>query len=352
MDDLVLSLAIRCLTAEDAFAASCVSREWRATLAAERYNGDLWKQVCCNSYPCVAVNVPNDSSMDVRSLVLGLWRGEKTSTPIKRKTVYTPTLGLEDIFAVVELYKKTRVADGKKRKHSAYSWICPISCPNLICKEMGVQDENLVWKAPNPLSSAEGTAEFQDAQELTPFSFAFRTIAVCDPSSQYLDYDRVFRVNVTLFRRDNMKSVRVLYDATLDEWDSDSMDDECLYNEDHQNISFATSDAGKTARSMMYGAGFTNVAATASITLSPKIPASGSDEEPEWLVNCRHSRQQVQPYIPRGADRAALKNISGFDFVLKSLGVSLRLVMKDCTRRQYFGDENDLMVALEGLCWE
>lgn len=315
----------------------------------ERDNGDLWKQVCRNSYPHVAANLPNN--MDHRLLVLGLWCGEKTSTPAARKTVYTPTLGLDDVFAVVELYKKAHVSANKKRKNAVYSWMLPISFPSLTHKEMGDKEEKLVWKAPNPFSSAEQKHEEVQTSRKTPFAFAFQKIAGCDLSRRDFDGDSVFRVSVTLFRRDNKKSVRVLDEVNVMGWDSEYAGNFAQYLYCYgEYLAFAPSDAGNTARSMMYGSGLTDLEATATITFSPNLPVAGSDEEPEWLTNCRRDIGEGFMYFPNHEEQVALSRISDFEFELRSieLGVNVR----KGGFGSHFENENDLMVALEGLCWE
>lgn len=88
--------------------------------------GDLWKQVCSNSYPIMFANFGNEEKdeMDYRRLTLGLWRGRE----YKDKTLtYIPRLRPEQIFCVVDLYRKIQVSNGKRRKDMTGSWVCPLS---------------------------------------------------------------------------------------------------------------------------------------------------------------------------------------------------------------------------------
>ena len=106
MNDLVLTLSIRWLEAKDAFSASCVSFEWQNWLTGDRDHGELWKQIFVNSFPLLADTTGSNDGEDVdyRLLTLGLWDGVTPMTA-EEATRLTPTLGPNDFFAVVELYR-------------------------------------------------------------------------------------------------------------------------------------------------------------------------------------------------------------------------------------------------------
>lgn len=126
MDSFVLTLAIRWLPAVDALAAVCVSREWREILASERQGGDLWKQVCRNTNPFVVESLMKQSShINFRAMALGFGR----DIPTLPRRLAPATLRSEDLFAVVDLYRRAKVANGKRRKVIEASWVCPVVFP-------------------------------------------------------------------------------------------------------------------------------------------------------------------------------------------------------------------------------
>jgi len=359
MDDFVLNLVIRWLADADVFAASCVSSEWQQALSAERDNGDLWKQVCKNSYPQVFANLENDDGIDYRRFTLGLWRGVIPQEPAD--ITYTPTLRLEQVFAVVELYQKPTVDGGnKRRKNVIDSWVIPITFPLFIDKEIHEHDRKVVLKGPNPYSASERDSEQAQAWRgrigtswwiTIPSNYAAHRAMGGDYTEGYRSSspDKVLRVTATLFRRDNMKSVRVFDEAVLADRDPDGEFENCLSFGNSQPLS--STNAGKTTRSMLFDGAFSQLCADLFLTLVPVYPPPASEEEPRWLANCRQALRQGRSYRPDATDWTALSSVSHFEFEIKQIRVTFEKVQPDEEQFQ-FENENEMMVAVEGLCWE
>ena len=88
-----------------------------------------------------------------------------------------------------------------------------------------------------------------------------------------------------------------------------------------------------------------------AIYLAPLLPAPGSDEESEWLVNSRQAVADRRTYIPDQDDMAALSKIRHFEFGLNQVNIRFWLSGGSGVSDQ-FENEEDLIVLLEGLCWE
>ena len=82
------------------------------------------------------------------------------------------------------------------------------------------------------------------------------------------------------------------------------------------------------------------------------LPPPGSQEEPDWL---RNLRRDGEDFTPNSQDQEALSSIPYFSFALEQLEFGFN------ARRRYVEDEewgldfdsqDDLMIAMEGLCWE
>lgn len=347
MHDFVLTSAICWLSAKDAFAASCVSSEWRATLAGDRDNGELWKQVCSNSHPHLVENF----SENFRLLALGLW---KSIQPTKNKPdeAFTPTLGPDDFFAVVELYRETRIQGGNtNRKETIASWKCPVGrASSILCSPTFGENgtEPTVVTGPNPFAEEN---QYSDRFYITPFNVA----AMRAVSSM--------TVSVTLFRRQDLKSTTLYCNAKLEDEDTYSDPERSFVqfacaSEEYNNISYELlspeTDTGKQAMALMSYHGWSreNIELNFKMSLVPKIPAAGSDEEPAWLVNCRRpfADEGIYQglYEPSDEDRASLANISHFEFKVAAFTVKLRGENID----EFHTNEDFLMVFVEGLRWK
>lgn len=98
-------------------------------------------------------------------------------------------------------------------------------------------------------------------------------------------HNKCRRLNVTLFCRDDMKSVQIFEEATCSDIDSSPSGDSHTIFFYGKNLAFSSSETGKMPRSMIYGlgmsgAGFDRLSFQASISISAKLPVSGSEEEP------------------------------------------------------------------------
>jgi len=361
MDDFLLTLAIRWLSAEDAFSASCVSSQWRTALAGNQDNGDLWKQVFQNSNPSMTFQLQGHAEMNYRLLALGLWGGRQPRVQATTALTYTPTLALNDIFAVVEIYQTQRIEGGnEKTKNTLASWVLPISCPSFIKKDFSYNDEKLTLKGPNPYSlfmrDSEEVQEWQesnnDFREMTPQAFAVHSLMGKVGLSAFDRLDRVIRIDTTLFRRDNMKSVRLLKDAQPFDWESSDIV-EAITWDCGEWLKFAPNDEGKTAGSMMYNGGYLRFCVgTCWMDVASNLPPAGSYKEPAWLANCRQAFNDGVVYHPDESDQAALSKITHFEFEAKSVEIDLCRDKVAESEYDQVKNENEMLVALEGLRWE
>jgi hypothetical protein len=89
-------------------------------LAANRNNGNFWKQICLNSGPS---NVPND----YQSLTMGLRLRDSKEPPGPQEQTYTPTTRPEDCFAVVDVYKHHQEENSKRCKHKIKALVYPVN---------------------------------------------------------------------------------------------------------------------------------------------------------------------------------------------------------------------------------
>jgi hypothetical protein len=356
MNDLVLTLAICWLEAEDAFAAACVSVDWGAALSGDRDNVDMWKQVNRNSFPLLARRVHNDSEMNHRLLALGMWGGKVTTK--KRTTIYTPTLRPEQVFAVVDLYRMQTVpGNSKRQKDMIASWVCPLSSNKRFIDMNFTGDdddknEKIMLKGPNPYSFAgRDSREVQNWMRnhpgTVPHMFTAADTFQVDKYCEDTHNESALRVNVTLFRRDTMQSIRILENYTYIDGDGSDTDTEVsysMYGKDVQ-VKLGVDNAGNVSRAMLYETGFSHVTTYAKVCLSSKLPLPGSDEEPRWLANVRHRHALA------GDDIEALASIPHFEFQVAGFYISL-LKSKDIDQHWSITNPNEMMVLLEGLHWE
>mmetsp|Transcript_19410 Transcript_19410/g.35147 ORF Transcript_19410/g.35147 Transcript_19410/m.35147 type:complete len:95 (+) Transcript_19410:924-1208(+) len=91
----------------------------------------------------------------------------------------------------------------------------------------------------------------------------------------------------------------------------------------------------------------------AFIKLAPvNLPARDAGDEPLWL---KHSRQAVlrrRIYQPNEEDFASLANTDYFHFYLKEFYIRILTDSEWGDEVYEFENQNEYMVALEGLCWE
>ena len=123
-----MKLAICRLGAADAFAASCVSKEWHHALSAEQDHVGMWKQVCRNSFPLATKKLEHDQSMDFRRLAMGLRWSEKPGAA-RAQPKAPATMRPNQVFAVVDIYRTHQDSNGKRRKEMVSSSICLFKFP-------------------------------------------------------------------------------------------------------------------------------------------------------------------------------------------------------------------------------
>jgi hypothetical protein len=212
MDRLVLTLAIRWLEASDAFSASCVCREWQASLSGDRDGGDVWKQVLKNTHPLFHAQV-----RDYRRLALGFGR---TIAPAPPELTFSPSIRFEDLFAVVDLYR-TREVGNRRRRVIEASWTCPVTPQGI---KMSNDSKRTFVKGLNPYSvlfvEDGGSPEKRQVWKmkfLPPLPQFYARDDVTGLGRRPWFGGRV-QARVTLFRRDNMKSV-CLMDQFIGDYD-------------------------------------------------------------------------------------------------------------------------------------
>lgn len=396
MNDLALSFVARWLTAKDAFAASCVSHRWQAVLSEARDNGDLWKEIFANSHPQLAKNfiLEEANHYHYRRVVLGLWEGikPKKANPYDLN-LYQPTLRPHDIFAVVEIYRFNHSDGGnKRRKEVIASFQNPILCPSIVEKQFTDADTTVTLQGVNPYSQEEQNTEnakfWKQRADEVPFDYAVqdvlgRSVIPTKRGAFGNDYynayndDKELMTSVTLFRRDNMKSVRVLdndkfwysldddyWQNETEEWNETGYKDGSFYHglisknsfnvQDPPDLAIDT-DAGKSAFVLLRDYYSDCLDFRASLVLSPRLPDSGSADEPAWLRNCRQARERGETYVPSDEDKAVLAATPHFELEVESFELGLFMCKESVVRgdveKSYVDDEDEMMLFLEALRW-
>jgi hypothetical protein len=335
-----------------------VSQEWYRVLSANVDDGDFWKQICQNSGPS---DIPNlESSADYRRLAMGL-RLRENAPPAPREQTYTPITRPENYFAVVDIFKRHDEENGKRRKEMITSLVCHVNDMEI---EVTIAEVEPALQGPNPFAAGltmeesgevhawrERVSSVEDIVDIsTPFACASWIASGHSWDSYRLDSGQI-RVDVTLFRRDNAKSVCLLHDVALD-GSLDYTEETKIICTGPKAVKFAATDSGKTARSLLNERNVVEVSVEAELHLVPMLPSSTSNNEPMWLRNCREAISQEFRYEPNESDKAVLSKISHFDFGVKKLTVVWRLEDPHTDDFYEFKSQDEVLVVLEGLCWE
>jgi hypothetical protein len=268
---------------------------------------------------------------------------------------------------------QTVQGNNKKRKGMIASWACPISSNDKfidmkLAGDDDADDDKIVLKGPNPYSLAKRDSEEvqqwietrQFFLETTiPHMFAANTFLECDGSSLSARSESALRVDVTLFRRDTMQSVRILENSMFSNegglYELSVTDTEFSYelNGEIGEVKFGVNNAGNVARIMMYESRvFSDLNVKARFTLSSKLPAPGSNDEPAWLANCRQQFLEDESYRPVPNDLEALASIAHFEFQVTGFYILLaRWKEQEGSWLTKFKSPNELMILLEGLRW-
>lgn len=362
MNDLVLTLAIRWLPAVDAFAASCVSHEWQDALASDRDNGELWKQVCKNSNPLVTAKV-QQQGVDFCRLALGLMDPDARSIQPKssiQSTLAQATLRPEDIFAVIDLYRKNRLGADRMRfqREIMASWVCPVSNDGTIEANNINEQDKVILKGENPYADSirdsdevEAWQERATGRETMPQFFAAWDLF---GASWFGGFYPVFGVRVTLFRRPDFKSVCVM-DEIQWKWSETrprvTSQYKIKFKSNKSLLKFADGEAGRDAKAMMYDLDFSVLELNGHLTAETNMASPGSDEEAPWLAKCRRAVARGGAYRPDRDDQIALSGVSHFEFKV-ALKLMFQLHSHIDDRTFDFPWNENVMVALEGLRWK
>lgn len=342
MDDFILTLAIRWLAAVDACSASCVSREWHSALSSERQGGDVWKQVCHNTNRFVVQAMENQHNVDYRLLAIGLGRSFPTLLPSLRP----PQLDISQLFAVVDLYRHKKLENGKRQRVIEASWVCPIqwkgdeesfvTATNIGFDSQDDSSNQSIITGANPYAAqhvnCKHVQEWRSAtsrySQKSPLHYAAYDILGTSlvPSKSQL------RSKVTLFRRDNMKSVCVL-DEDINDCATGGDEDPAeevvrFYYHNRESLRFANNEAGQNARLLGRKRIFTKLTLDGEFYLKAILPEPDSEEEYEWLANSRHAVRTLEEdelYCPDAKDEAELRKIESFQYEVKRFSFAFRV---------------------------
>jgi hypothetical protein len=369
MDNFILKLAIRWLPASDALAACCVSREWQRNFSAESDNGDVWKQVCLNTNPYAveAILKQNDPEMNYRRLAVSFGRGMPTGPP----HLSPPTMSLDQVFAVVELYRRSDSENGAKRRRVIEaSWVCPIEFSDSSTHNMKMPptDRKMVVHGANPYSvkhrNTGRVKEWETSRTLhsqkSPLHFAAYDAVGLDLEGKNIP-SRALRAKVTLFRRDTMQSVCIMDEDSMDcatGGDSDPAEEVVRFHfHSKSSLKFANNEAGENARALAEHRIFSRFCLNGEFYLKATLPEPDSDEEDVWLANSRNvaraTHVEDQVYTPSAQERASLSCIPSFEYEVKRFNFTFR-VSTDMPFDFWdeFDIEEDMVIAIEGLRWQ
>ncbi len=355
MNDLVLTLAIRWLTTVDALAAVCVNKRWCHVLSIA--NDDevsiLWKQVFGNSHPLLEKEAPQDANF--RALCTSLFKNEVPEPTVK---IFRATLRPDQVFAIFELYRNKREANGKRRVIIEASWKCP------LIKEGGIywfETPLTVMRGANPYSEAnqnnekarewkmrcqngETNADDRFQLKLTPYDFALLDV-LGSREARIASGENLF-AKLTIFRRDTMQFVCVVNHAIEEDMRHFTSRNRYTYRSHFQgqgSLTFADNDLGNKAIAMLHNRQVRRIELRRCSMLHSTVllPRRNADDVPPWLANCYRSLHADQTFRPSQEDEQALSRIPYFNFNV-SLNFEIRRIQQ----------ENEIMVLLEGLCWK
>jgi len=317
----------------------------------------MWKQVCQNTNLRLVEELPQTAHY--RNLALRLFQNTYPRPPVK---TYIPTLTPEQVFCVIELYR--RVGDGTKRRVVTEAlWVSPLTFPI-----PAMTNHSVTMQGANPYSKdgqdCEKVQEWKNGNDyfcLTPFDFALLDIKGSSKARSSNNNNNL-HAKVTLFRRDTMESVCVL-DQTVDE-QLDSEDEHRInctsgtgkYDAPFcDSVVFANNEFGRKAESMLYNRNdFYTIKPQGQFVTQVMLPGL-EGLIPTWLLHCNQARINDRKYVPTQDDLSALSRIPHFDI---NVGFRFDFVV---TTHQFgegtYGSQdieslNEMMVIIEGLCWK
>lgn len=128
-----------------------------------------------------------------------------------------------------------------------------------------------------------------------------------------------------------------------------------FYYHSKETLRFANDKAGQNARLLAKKRVFSRFSLDGEFYLKATLPDPGSDEESVWLANSRHAVRTSTEHVykPNAKDQAALLPIPSFQYEVKKFGLTFR-VSTDMPADFWdeFDCQDDMMIALEGLCWQ
>jgi hypothetical protein len=210
MDTFILSLAVTYLQAKDVFSVAQVSKSWNEFLQMES-SKNLWQSVWRNTYPSIASCI-GDTEEDLEKFMREIRKRQMVfddDVPLRLHT--RPTLKLEDVVCIIELYKQ--FPGSRKRKHLGFLASSNLDgCALYHSKESSsgimLKGANLYYENP--------------PDEPTPlFQYAYRdALGLSQPGARrYCGTVQNVNYRVVIFRRDNKKSVCLMDRGILEEGD-------------------------------------------------------------------------------------------------------------------------------------
>jgi len=308
--------------------------------------------------------IKQNALVDFRLLALGFGR----SIPMSPRILSPPTIGLKDLFCVVDLYRQANVANSKRRRIIEASWVCPIEYPGLGTTNIRMTGTKPMFiHGANPYSfqkrNSEQVQEWQTSKarhsQKTPLHFAAYDVVGVNFSGENVP-SKALRAKVTLFRKDNMKSVCVMDEDIVDcatGGDQDPAEEVVrFYYHSKDTLQFNNDQTGQNARLLAKKRVFTRFSLDSEFYLKARLPEPGSDEEFVWLANSRHAVRTMsedQVYKPDAKDQVALLSIPSFEYEVKRFSFVFR-VSTDMPFDFWdeFDCQDDMLIALEGLCWQ
>lgn len=143
---------------------------------------------------------------------------------------------------------------------------------------------------------------------------------------------------MTLFRKDDMKSVCIMDEDIVDCATGGDVDpaEEVVrfYYHTRDTIRFANNEKGLNAHLLAKKRAFTRLSLDGEFILKATLPEPGSDGEQPWLANSRHAVRTMgesELYHPTLRDQAALLNISSFQYEVKRFAFVFRVSTGKCS---------------------
>lgn len=394
---------------EDVARASMVCKTWRDSLLKpavpppsndeEKADGvdvnskAVWKQVVTNSNPNVMQAILRQASsgggekeeeqVDFHALAKGGLGDRKRKKP----DIPDPTFCIEDLLIVLELKqeKVTKDEDGEEKIISVES-LGAVSTRGTedLLEKSGCKDvffdmktgSDIVLEGQNRLCPETYNGDlslFEKAK--TEFHSTFEKNkgvrwstrvedSLWEISSNPFDSAtaeilRNLKLTVTLFRRDDWRSFRLIDDTRLD--DSEIGGEAGPDDSEHsfyfrywggqtRRSPFAWNMAGNVARDVLQSNRATDMSCDLTLGLECLLPDSGCSEEPSWLEKFR-TFDNVEW---SEKDDVEISKVKTFQFRLYSISLNMGCATYGANPGNHFSlrDPKDFLLLLEGLDWQ